>query len=118
MERLFLTILKSFYGLLIYVFTAAGLVSLRDDMFGVREQCKSWKSCGYETVNVASPNDGDAAKHSTNITTFIWELNSQKDNINHLREYLCRLANSAARMCEGVFLCPEAHRIRLRVCSD
>lgn len=118
MVRFFGNILKRFYCLLIYIFTAAGLVTLRDDMFGVREQFKSWKSRGYETVNAAGSDGESKAENVQKESTFVWRFNSKKDNINTLRIYLCQLAARASRMFDGVFLCPEAHRIRLRVCSD
>ena len=68
MERILTSILKRFYWLLIYIFTAAGSVSLKDDMFGVREQFKSWKSAGYETVNAASSGGGTKAESDKKIT--------------------------------------------------
>ena len=118
MERIFTSILKRFYWLLIYIFTAAGSVSLKDDMFGVREQFKSWKSAGYETVNAASSDDDPKAEKAKTCDTYVCSFDYVEDTIDHLREYLCQLANLAARLFDGVFSCPEAHRIRLRVCSD
>ncbi|MBO7233625.1 MAG: hypothetical protein J6V13_01380 [Paludibacteraceae bacterium] len=118
MERILTSILKRFYWLLIYIFTAAGSVSLKDDMFGVREQFKSWKSAGYETVNAASADDDIKAEKAKTCDTYVCSFDYVEDTIDHLREYLCQLANLAARLFDGVFSCPEAHRIRLRVCSD
>ena len=118
MERIFISILKRFYWLLIYIFTAAGSVSLKDDMFGVREQFKSWKSAGYETVNAASSDGGTKTESAKKIATYVCRFDFLEDNINSLREYLCHLASLASRIFDGVFSCPEAHRIRLRVCSD
>ena len=72
MERILTSILKRFYWLLIYIFTAAGSVSLKDDMFGVGEQFKSWKSAGYETVNAASADDDiKAEKQKCATLTFV-----------------------------------------------
>ena len=118
MERIFISLLKRFYWLLIYIFTAAGSVSLKDDMFGVREQFKSWKSAGYETVNAASSGGGTKAESDKKITTYVCKFDFLEDNINSLRDKLCQLASLASRIFDGVFSCPEAHRIRLRVCSD
>ena len=118
MERIFISISKRFYWLLIYIFTAAGSVSLKDDMFGVREQFKSWKSAGYETVNAASSGSGAKAENATKIATYVCKFDFLEDNINSLREHLCQLASLASRIFDGIFSCPEAHRIRLRVCSD
>lgn len=118
MERIFISILKRFYWLLIYIFTAAGSVSLKDDMFGVREQFKSWKFAGYETVNAASSGGGTKAESDKKFTTYVCKFDFLEDNINSLRDKLCQLASLASRIFDGVFSCPEAHRIRLRVCSD
>lgn len=87
-------------------------------MFGVREQFKTWKSCGYETVNAAGNDDDVKVDKTTKIATYVCKFDFLKDSRNSLRVYLCQLAALASRMCDGIFQCPEAHRIRLRVCSD
>lgn len=119
MEHILIYFLSKLYWILIYCFTVAGQVSLSDSLFSDSRQwvCEEVDSVDTVSVDVDASNNVSSVGmfcHSNSSISFCFYQRFYEQVIS-LTEVSQKLPGCVT---EGVFECPERHRVRLRFCSD